>query len=218
VDKGGALRIWDVAQRTAVGAPITVPGEPWALAVAQNNAPGELWLAVALAQNPATAGSDAGTPVPAGGHVYLVNGNDPARHHLITLDATTEQSSDMGLALSADGNTLAAGGADSVVKLWDISNRLNPTKLKDLAAAMESNGNVQGATSLGFSPDGKFLGAGYGGFFLAPRLRIFELKTFTIRNERVPEIWTPFSVAFSPNGGALVVGAGNCNKLYYCQD
>jgi WD40 repeat protein len=217
LDLTGSLRLWDVSRRAAAGAPITVPGVPWALALAETTPPGELWAAVALARSPATAGADGGA-LPAGGHVYLVNTADPTRSQLLTLDAVTSENDDMGLAISRDGKVLAAGGGDTVVKLWDISNRASPTKLKDLQAAQDSNSNPQQVTSLAFSPDGRFLAAANGGFFVAPRIRLFDLQTFAVRNDRQPEIWVPFSLMFSPGGNALLAGASNCNKIYYCQD
>jgi hypothetical protein len=218
VDRSGLLRSWDVGQRTAIGNPIMVPGVPATMAVAQTNPAGELWAAVAVAQNPATAPPDGGTGLPAGGHVYLVNVNDPTRHQLLTLDTTSEEDLEIGLALSTDGKRLAAGGADTVVKVWDVSNPSSPAKVKDLPPLMLANGNSEGVTALGFSPDGRFLAAGYGAVFTGERIRLFDAQTFTIRNERDPDIWWPISLAFSPAGNALLAGSVNCNKIYYCQD
>jgi hypothetical protein len=216
VDRGGSLRSWDVAQRSAIGNPITIPGVPSALALVQGS--GDLWAAVAIAHDSNAAIPDGGADVAAGAHVYLVDLVDPSRHALLDLDTTTDSDLEVGMAVSPDGKLLAAGGGDTVVKVWDITNRTNPVKVKDLPPLMLANGNTEAVTALAFSPDGRFLAAGHGEIFTGSRIRLFEVASYQMRNERDPQTWWPISLAFSPSGGALVAGLVNCNQIYYCQD
>jgi hypothetical protein len=217
VDVVGGLRTWDVATQKPVGSTIMVPGAPWALAVAPSNAAGEAWVAVATgADDP--AGADAGAGLAKGGHVYLVNAQDPSKHALLDVDMESTAGYSIGLAISPDGNQLAAGGEGSVVKVWDISNRLAASKLFDVPAAPVSNGSTLAARALTFSPDGRFLLIGYGSWLQGTRLRIIDMKTMQVRNELDPQIWPVFSTAFSPGGDSAVIGAGNCNKLLFCRD
>jgi WD40 repeat protein len=55
------------------------------------------------------------------------------------------------LALSPDGRTLATGGDDPAIKLWNMSGRQEVARL---------DGAPLGSWSLAFSPDGTVLAAG----------------------------------------------------------
>jgi WD40 repeat protein len=61
------------------------------------------------------------------------------------------------VAFSPDGKTLAAGGFQGKVWLWDFTNPAHPTKL-----GQPPTGPTSAVTSVAFSPDGKTLAAGGG--------------------------------------------------------
>ena len=58
------------------------------------------------------------------------------------------------MALSPDGKTLASGGDDDVITLWDVEAR------QRIGQPLE--GHVSGVSSIAFSPDAKSLAAGDG--------------------------------------------------------
>lgn len=55
---------------------------------------------------------------------------------------------------SKNGHTIATGGADGKVRLWDVT---NPDKLPSEPAAVLEDAHVSAVTCAAFSPDGRFL-------------------------------------------------------------
>ena len=156
VDMVGTLRAWDMATKMAVGAPITIPGVPYSLAVAQTNAPGETWVAVGLAVDESAA-ADAGAGLGKGGHVYLVNALDPDQtHHADHRRRHHHQPPNDGGHLPRR-QAAGLGGASAVVKVWDISNRMMATKVYDAPAPALPNGEVQPVRAVAFSPDNRYV-------------------------------------------------------------
>ena len=100
------------------------------------------------------------------------------------------------VAFSPDGKTLASGGQDSEIILWDI-----PTAQRRLSLTTQHTGAVY---SVAFSPDGKTLATGS----QDQTLRLWDANTGAHRSTlRYPGYVT--SVAFSPDETLLAVGSSN---------
>lgn len=100
------------------------------------------------------------------------------------------------VAFSPDGKTLASGGQDSEIILWDI-----PTARHRLSLTTQHTGAVY---SVAFSPDGKTLASGS----QDQTLRLWDPNTGEHRATlRYPGYVT--SVAFSPDETLLAIGSSN---------
>jgi WD40 repeat protein len=100
------------------------------------------------------------------------------------------------VAFSPDGKTLASGGRDKTIVLWDMTNH---RPIGQLA------GHSKSVTSLNFSPDGSLLASGSGD----QTVILWDVKSrkplATLEGHAGPV----YSVAFSPDGGTLASGSGD---------
>jgi WD40 repeat protein len=118
------------------------------------------------------------------------------------------QSAVWAVAVSPDGNLLASGGDDKMVKLWDLKTGM-------LSRTLTHTGKVH---SLAFSPDARMLASGSGGH-VEPNndygeLRVWEISTGTLRGKlHMDHIKSlgglVHSVAFSPDGKTLAFVVGD---------
>ena len=102
------------------------------------------------------------------------------------------------LALSPDGNLLAAGGADNGVYVWDLGENKKPTAIKE---------HGDWVLSASFSPDGKFLATGSAD----KTVRVREVGT-TRPVVRIQQSDTVQGLDFSPDGQLLAVAVAGNNE------
>ena len=111
------------------------------------------------------------------------------------------------LAFSPDGNTLATGGWDKSIRLWNVKTGKQTTVIKT---------HTTGINCLIFSPDGRYLVWG-GRSFLDNTddpltIRIWDLKKGKEKSS-LPFVRAE-SVAYSPDGKILAAGGGRIARLW----
>ena len=76
------------------------------------------------------------------------------------------------VTVSPDGKTLASGGKDGAVKVWDAKTGKCESTLR---------GDKQ-VNCVAFSPDGDMLAAGDGGFMEAGNVRLYDVQTGEVKS------------------------------------
>ena len=116
-----------------------------------------------------------------------------------------------GFTFSPDSTTVASGGKDNVVRLWDATVR-QPSGLKKFfgfvdarPAQLTIQGHPVHVHTLAFSPDGKMLagGSNLGAIHLWDAYTSTKLFTLKEHNNRI------HALAFSPDGKTLASGSQN---------
>jgi WD40 repeat protein len=144
---------------------------------------------------------DESSPLAVSGGKCLAVGAADGTVRLLDLDSGRERrrlrhENVHAVALSPDGDVLATGDDDGLIRLWDPA---AGTGLREL------HGHVRGVTSLAFAPDGKTLLSGS----LDQTVRLWDVAT---GRERLPFVGPQGSVdalAFSPDGTTLASGGGD---------
>jgi WD40 repeat protein len=101
------------------------------------------------------------------------------------------------VAFSRVGHTLASGGADGRVQLWDITDPAHPQAIGQPLTSGHS-GDV--ATAIAFSPDGHTLAS----VSLDGTIRLWNRPSTVLTSASDVE-----AVAFSPDGHTLASGSSN---------
>ena len=112
-----------------------------------------------------------------------------------TLSGHTEEV--WAVAFSPDGKTLASGGDDTSVKLWDVQTGKEKQTL---------SGHKYKVATLAFSPDGKSLASGSEDY----TVKIWDLATGALK-QTLNHDYQITAIAFSPDGNTLAcaVYSGN---------
>ena len=122
--------------------------------------------------------------------------------HLFTADAAVES-----VAFASDGRSLAAGGADGRVLVWDVS---SGKRRLVLPAPVDAFGDRESVDNVAFSPDGRMLASGYGasGETSAPGDRVL-LWDVASGKRAVTIPVSAWGVQFSPDGKTLALGGND---------
>jgi WD40 repeat protein len=113
---------------------------------------------------------------------------------------------------SPDGSTLALALDTGEVSLWDITNKAVITQLGSPLVVGSSSGGAEGI-ALAYSPDGKYVAAGFGGFS-TPSARLISLQPKQTLQKTLD--YDPFSMAFSPDGLGLAIGEYYYGTILLC--
>ncbi|HEV7891575.1 MAG TPA: TIR domain-containing protein [Pyrinomonadaceae bacterium] len=102
----------------------------------------------------------------------------------------------LSLAFSPDGKTLAGGGMDYTVRVWDIAARREVANL---------TGHKQSVYSVAFSPDGRVLASAS----LDHTVKLWDARTWKESATLKGHSEGVYSVAFSPDGETLASGCAD---------
>jgi hypothetical protein len=90
----------------------------------------------------------------------------------------------------------------------------NPT---GTALTFSTNGNANGVAGISWSGDGAYIAIAAGSLSAGGSASIYAYPARAQYGKVVPTYY-PVSVAFSPNGSALVIGEVTCGKVMLCAD
>lgn len=145
--------------------------------------------------------------------VYSFNGSTFATTSIMTTATYAEA---WGIGFSPDGQLLAAGTSDGIVRLWAAPFTTNATS----GAPINLGSAYYKPYGLAFSPAGTHLAVTVG-----PEVDIWNATTRTFVSRHtitsLPGITSPpyaQTVAWSASGGALITGEDVCAKIAYCAD
>lgn len=142
---------------------------------------------------------------------YQITETKEARSSLLDTSATPAATRLIGgggvmqsVALSRDKRTLAAAGADRLVRLWDVSNDRAPVALSE-----PLGGATDTIFAVAFSPDGNTLAAGGGD----KAVYLWDISNREKPTAYEQQLLGPaalvYSLAFSPDGAVLAAGSGD---------
>jgi len=137
--------------------------------------------------------------------------SDPEEIIAYTLRGHTDRIS--SVAISSDGHWLASGSRDGTARIWDVSAVRSDDKSVDTAALIVVNEDKEPITSVAFSPDGRWLVTGGGGWDTTARL--WDISTQMTEGSHIRDASRILhghasavtAVAFSADGQWLATGS-----------
>jgi len=113
------------------------------------------------------------------------------------------------LALSADGTLLAIADADRAIKLWDLAT--------GQPLGQNLKGHADDVTTLAFSPDGRRLASGAGGYWSSDNtVRLWDVRTqLQVGRPLVGHRSAVRALAFRPDGRTIVSAGGDKERNDY---
>ena len=158
--------------------------------------------------------------MPDGSRVVLC---DPTTGDIVRGLPADDEGQVFSIAFSPDGRTLAAGyghagyeAGVSHVRLWDVDTGEDLGKLPgitDLPGFISNDGVNEAVGALAFSPDGRYVVAGFGTHFVLPTQRTsVPIKVFDVTTRRLVRVLEGHvghcvSLEFSGNGELLASGS-----------
>lgn len=144
--------------------------------------------------------------------VGLLNVSDPAAPVLLAALPGYATATIASMALSPDGQLLAAGGPNNTVRLWNITRPAHPVRIAAMA------GPAPDVDALAFSPTGHLLAAG--GWLNS------TVSMWDVTDPRHPQPRPGLAsgamdgpaLAFSPDGNTLAVAAGHSVQVWDVAD
>ncbi len=104
-----------------------------------------------------------------------------------------------GIAFTRDGKTVATGGADRSVRLWDVATRQQKSILQGPKSTTEAPGTPVAITAVAYSPDGSAATASEDG-----QVTIYGPLPFGLARSWNAHVDATATLAFSPDGKTLV--------------
>jgi WD40 repeat protein len=177
----------------APAAPLPLAIEPWWLSVSPTDGPGGVALAVASFSD----------------EVALLSFNGRRFTEPTIFSVTNDPTkSAWAVAISPDGRLLAAGGDDNAFHYWNVPFQ-SATPVSDAFDVQSS------LTTMVFSPSNDYVAVASGD--VTGTLGIWDLLAHALRGSYQPS-FTPYGIAFAPNGTAIAGGEDACGMVFICAD